>query len=544
MANTKISQLTENTNPTWWEELVYAYNNANGKMSLNTMKTFVQNNLSWYATTADLAGKQDTLVSWTNIKTVNWYSLLWSWNIVISWWWGWDWQIIYEAIVDYSGNWDYTTLWAALQAWATSIYIKNGTYNESPVEVEDNNFLIVWETEWWVILNYQIDSTTPYCIKYTNPTRKSITDYIYNIIKWVTINVSTNSNSYQRIINSSLIDYTAYYNLLIEWCTINVTNVGTWSPIFCISEVPWATLWTWDKWNWHSIIDKCLITMKNWTPTNTIRYYDSGNSSTRCAITNSKLYIINDWSWAAWLVNESGSRFENCEILVSCYAGTWNTQVMLNNASNCVVRWVANTTTWWWWELRNCTWCDIQFTNFNSVPAWFKWSTSVTDWEESTSYSVWDYVRDWSYIWECTEAHTSWDTIDYSKFEAVNSIRLYSRISWCKINISWWIISIEAWAYSWNNITAQMIMIIQDESVTVWNTINSVNTIKLVWKWQLLSWNHFWWFTSSDSWTKWIYYTDNYNIIKDNVLVWTNTPWINIVWTTTNTSKVSDNITY
>ena len=87
-------------------------------------------------------------------------------------------------------------------------------------------------------------------------------------------------------------------------------------------------------------------------------------------------------------------------------------------------------------------------------------------------------------------------------------------------------------------------MIIQDESVTVWNTINSVNTIKLVWKWQLLSWNHFWWFTSSDSWTKWIYYTDNYNIIKDNVLVWTNTPWINIVWTTTNTSKVSDNITY
>lgn len=72
MANTKISALTANTNPTWNEELVYAYNNANGKMTLSTMKTFA---VSW---------KQDTLVSWTNIKTINNTSLLWSWNISIS----------------------------------------------------------------------------------------------------------------------------------------------------------------------------------------------------------------------------------------------------------------------------------------------------------------------------------------------------------------------------------------------------------------------------------------------------------------------------
>ena len=73
MANTKISALTANTNPNWWEELVYAYNNANGKMTLNTMKTFAW---SW---------KQDILVSWTNIKTINGDSILWSWNLVVSW---------------------------------------------------------------------------------------------------------------------------------------------------------------------------------------------------------------------------------------------------------------------------------------------------------------------------------------------------------------------------------------------------------------------------------------------------------------------------
>lgn len=72
MANTKISQLTATTTPTGSEELVYALNNANGKMTLNTMKTF--------ATT----GLQPELVSWTNIKTINWNDILWSWNIVIS----------------------------------------------------------------------------------------------------------------------------------------------------------------------------------------------------------------------------------------------------------------------------------------------------------------------------------------------------------------------------------------------------------------------------------------------------------------------------
>ena len=41
MANTKISALTANTNPSWSEEFVFADNNANGKITLNTMKAFV-----------------------------------------------------------------------------------------------------------------------------------------------------------------------------------------------------------------------------------------------------------------------------------------------------------------------------------------------------------------------------------------------------------------------------------------------------------------------------------------------------------------------
>lgn len=76
MANTKISALPANNNPTGNEELVYALNNSNGKMSLSTMKTFAN------------TGQQTALVSWVNIKTINNESILWSWNIDTSWWWG------------------------------------------------------------------------------------------------------------------------------------------------------------------------------------------------------------------------------------------------------------------------------------------------------------------------------------------------------------------------------------------------------------------------------------------------------------------------
>ena len=50
--------------------------------------------------------KQDTLVSGTNIKTVNNQSLLWSWDITISWWW---------SDIEYVTSAEYTALlpWAA-----------------------------------------------------------------------------------------------------------------------------------------------------------------------------------------------------------------------------------------------------------------------------------------------------------------------------------------------------------------------------------------------------------------------------------------------
>lgn len=80
MANTKISALTANTNPNWSEEFVYAYNNANGKITLNTMKAFV-----WWAwvTTLNADANIWELEEWTYVTTYDLYYK--SWEYVPVW---------------------------------------------------------------------------------------------------------------------------------------------------------------------------------------------------------------------------------------------------------------------------------------------------------------------------------------------------------------------------------------------------------------------------------------------------------------------------
>mgnify|MGYP003310913922 CR=1 FL=1 len=91
MANTKISALTANTNPTGNEEFVYAYNNANGKITLDTMKTFVwwagittlnadaniwELNDGFYETTYDLYYKSGEALTRTSATGSTWKRML------------------------------------------------------------------------------------------------------------------------------------------------------------------------------------------------------------------------------------------------------------------------------------------------------------------------------------------------------------------------------------------------------------------------------------------------------------------------------------
>ena len=61
---------------TWWADLSNYYNKEEVDSLIPDISELSSN----------IDNKQDKLVSWTNIKTVNWQSLLWNWNIEIHWW--------------------------------------------------------------------------------------------------------------------------------------------------------------------------------------------------------------------------------------------------------------------------------------------------------------------------------------------------------------------------------------------------------------------------------------------------------------------------
>ena len=106
------------------------------------------------------ADKQDRLISWTNIKTINNTSLLWSGNITISW--GGGWTTVIEVTVS-------TAYWTAAKVWTTW----NWNYTPTAWDLLLVNFEY-WNTADWVTLN--IDGSWAKNIKiwWANATKRTL----------------------------------------------------------------------------------------------------------------------------------------------------------------------------------------------------------------------------------------------------------------------------------------------------------------------------------------------------------------------------------
>ena len=461
MANTKISQLTANTNPNGNEELVYAYNNANGKMTTDTLKTFIW---SW---------KQDTLVSGTNIKTINNTSLLGSGNITISWWGGWAWA--YDCTVDAWGGGDYSTLSAALTAGETSIFIKNWTYNESDyVTIKTPTFIIQWESSDWVIVNIDKPSasTEDSFIKLDWTWYSS---EVIGEINNITLNVTANKAS------------TAFYiikgtDTLTRNISVNNSYINVYASVSNASIYTSSLTWWWITPNYEIAtnifsINNCLVTSdaaSGSTPADVfIRLFiwEQFNRTSQTSCNNSRFYMKQIWHsymYINWANNDCFFYVEWDES-----DSTKNVHISIDWTN----KWCYFDFAWYgtrsiYWKMNWCTlWSlwnpivdsTIQTAVHTQLDSWIPY------WAKNTSYSVWDVVIYNGELYYCNTAHTSSTAIEYSDWDEYRWFTYISSgscISWSAISLYWDTIvsnfqsstpsiwNIEAmWAISGNNIT-------------------------------------------------------------------------------------------
>jgi len=112
---------------------------------------------SWITVQQDLDGKQTTLVSWTNIKTINWTTVLWSWDLIISWWW---WDITVWTITATAWQTE-ITVWTYI-IWNNKLFIEvNGLWQNITTDYTETTTTSITFTSWLIasdIVKYKIFS--------------------------------------------------------------------------------------------------------------------------------------------------------------------------------------------------------------------------------------------------------------------------------------------------------------------------------------------------------------------------------------------------
>lgn len=542
MANTKISQLTALTNPTWNEEFVYALNNANGKVTLDTMKTYTQ---TW---------TQEELVSWTNIKTINGNSILGSWNLVISWW-GWAWEDNdYDAVVDANGGWDYTSISDAITAGIKRIYVRNWTYSMSSQTLSTWDFKLVWESKEWVQINitYPTRSWTIFTMT-SNTTDTSHSFLITN----VTFNITYSWEYWYFIL----------FNIPTNWVlTVNDCNIRVVSATNGCNFYLTDRSWGWMIVNWSYI----EVFPTTWTPS---------------------------WVWFLWGI--STMEVNESTIVVDADSSIWTTWLTFDwncgwTYNWCIFKiWVSHNTVWdianmWGWHADSCTYSTSGKANIRiygeqvncSFPTIWDSATydtalatavawnNITIWKPSTSYSVWDYVQSWHLLTlaRCKTAHTSWATFDNSKRDAVYwDIYITWDLNDCTLGIKW--IAVMSWVAQYSTaftLPATMSTMSETTFIVYNNSSLTTNGLVILWyRWLTNSrieanYNYKWWIKilmpsecSMFANNRIISYTWSiYSSWKANMI--TNNIWTYVTWQTAPTatqvawwgSTIDNNIFY
>lgn len=453
MANTKISALTANTNPNWWEELVYAYNNANGKMTLNTMKTFAN---TW---------QQAELVSGTNIKTINGNSILWSWNLVISWWGGGWGDSSFDAVVDAGWGGDYTSVSAAIAAGKYNIFVKNWSYTETawrdPYSNNKSFLHIVWESESGVNITFPSTATTANWYLIDMGYGNAADFYMENISFNITLTDSNDTFYYDNW----------WTNFVVKNCSFNyTTNVAT----------PWASK--------HRLFITKVISED-------VSYYN--------------LWRFNAWLYGCYFNTETTKIINICRNVMSSYyckfySSAWRIQLVERNGKACLHDCYIDTYELGWtyeFEVHNCyinitwnvyddNWYNLEFIRADSsyVKLWTLQNTpSITLWFCTwCTFDFWTYDIDWS-----------------SDFNGIHSVISNCRIKCGKYAIWYETIGCDISATSLSFSSSSRIESCRFRNTLTSMTLNNTNIV--------INWNIF-------EWTWSLSITWNYHIVTSNIM--------------------------
>lgn len=218
---------------------MYVYNGSSWLLLLNHDRVVSFANLAWLpsdntALALALAGKQDLLISWTNIKTINSNSLLWAWDLEVQW-------KFVEVIVN-------TAYWTAAKVWWTAWW----NYVPTKWDLILVDF-VYWNTATSPTLN--IDWSWH---KNINIWWYAATSATFTLRAWVSPQhcyvLMTYDGSNYVAFSTRNSQYAAATSTILWLCKLADDTVQSVSAN-AVSSTAWRTYWVQNNWNWQLVVN-------------------------------------------------------------------------------------------------------------------------------------------------------------------------------------------------------------------------------------------------------------------------------------------------
>lgn len=428
MSNTKISELPQTTSlPTWrWLPIVQPSGNTNISKKIST----------------DDLKEACTWPAWP------------SWAL-----------IIYDCVVAPTW-WDYTTVWDALNALKTSIFVKEWNYTETYWDIRRNYAWevtnIMCESEACVFTFNNTDAHSGMYVKMDTITWISITWWTFNITLnstntkflsggWAMtqifnrsksiFNIDQDNTAVRTFHDCNFVDknwfFQCRFNMLNEWK--KPTKIWDWNSLFRDCVFSWWEI-IFGSWTEYARYENCDLESVKWVWYNYWTYINCQFSN----IAQVRFYN-NAWTTGSWssiiskLIDTSivfGSNITDTCLNLEIYNGITSSKVYLSYWTIGIYvwyswgsydNWCINSTIYSYWNIliyQNCNNNSITsasgsiYIDFNAITlTWNKfgiWWTNKLYFTSNADYSVltWNYFSNTSKVevqWWCTSAVIVWN---------------------------------------------------------------------------------------------------------------------------------------